>query len=308
VSPIGIGAWSWGDRTGYWQSDKNENLDAYKACLDNGISFFDTSEVYGFGQSEQYLEAFMRATGTQPVIATKFAPLPWRFQQGNVVSACKASLERLGIKKLGLYMIHWPGFPVVNSWADDNFVKGLADCHDMGFTQAVGVSNFRSDRIRQAQKILGDRGIPLASNQVQYSLLYRKPERNGVLDACKEGGTTLVAYSPLAQGLLTGKYTEDNLPSGPRKATITAARVRQVTPLLNLMKEIGSAHNKTQAQVAINWTICKGALPIPGARNAKQAASAAGGFGWRMSDDEVAALDRESAKVPDALGAPFETW
>ncbi|KAL3146920.1 hypothetical protein ABBQ38_014891 [Trebouxia sp. C0009 RCD-2024] len=312
ISPVGVGAWSWGDRTGYWgygnEYQKEDNLDAYKAVVGNGISFIDTSEVYGLGLSEEFLQDFMKQTGTQPVIATKFAPLPWRFREQNVVEACKKSLQRLGISKLGLYMIHWPGF-ITNGWCNDAFVKGLADCQQQGLTQAVGVSNFKLERVKTAQQILKDRGTSLASNQVQYSLLYRAPETNGVKQACEEGGTTLIAYSPLAQGLLTGKFTENNLPKGPRGTTINKERVAQVQPLLGLMRDIGSAHGgRTPGQVAINWTICKGAVPIPGAKNARQAKEAAGAFGWRLSKDEMAALDKESSKLPSALGAPFENW
>eukprot|EP00891_Asterochloris_glomerata_P002638 jgi/Astpho2/2638/Aster-06988 len=325
VTPIGIGAWSWGDNSGYWGAgqpgnQRSDNFAAYKALVDSGISLIDTAEaskcqrlggsaqVYGFGASEEYLSQFMRDTSTQVVVATKFAPLPWRFTRSTVVDACKKSLERLRIEKLGLYQQHWPGF-ITNGFSNRQFVKGLGDCHDQGLTQAIGVSNFKLDRVRDAQKILSDRGIPLASNQVQYSLLYRNPERNGVKKACEEGGTTLIAYSPLAQGLLTGKYNKDNLPSGARGIAINAQRVDEVQPLLGLMRDIGSAHGgKTPAQVAINWCICKGAVPIPGAKSARQAQESAGGFGWRMSSDEVLALERETDKISGFVGAPFENW
>ncbi|CAK0787581.1 hypothetical protein CVIRNUC_010803 [Coccomyxa viridis] len=312
VSPVGIGAWSWGDRTGYWgyggDYQREDNLTAYQAIVDEGITFIDTAEVYGFGLSEQFLGEFMRETSTRPIIATKYAPLPWRFTSGAVVSACRASLQRLGIQKAGLYMQHWPGF-VTNGWCNDAFVEGLGDCALQGLTQAVGVSNFTAERVRHASSILEAKGVPLASNQVQYSLLYREPERNGVKKAIEDVGATLVAYSPLNQGLLTGKYTETNLPKGPRGAVINADRVREVQPLLSLMRDIASAHGgKTPGQVAINWTLCKGALPIPGAKNARQVKEAAGALGWRMSPDQVAALDSASAKISTSLGAPFEKW
>jgi aryl-alcohol dehydrogenase-like predicted oxidoreductase len=314
VSPIGIGAWSWGDRSSYWGNDltsparKAENLEAYTALVDNGVGLIDTAEVYGFGLSEEFIGDFMRQTNTRPAIATKFAPLPWRFTSGSVVDACKASIGRLGVDKLALYQIHWPAF-ATNFWCNDAFVQGLADCQVQGLTQAVGVSNFKADRVRQAARVLQDNGVPLASNQVQYSLLYREPERNGVADAVREAGSTLIAYSPLNQGLLTGKYTKDNLPGGARALVINQERVAAVQPLLSLMRDIGGAHGgKTPGQVAINWCICKGAVPIPGAKNARQAKEAAGGFGWRMSDDEVAALDAASDKVPESTGAPFEKW
>lgn len=154
-------------------------------------------------------------------------------------------------------------------------------------------------------------GVALACNQVQYSLIYRAPETNGVLETCRELGITLVAYSPLAQGLLTGKYTRPGAerPKGPRGATF-ALKADSARPLVELMEEIGQAHGgKTPAQVAINWCICKGVLPIPGAKNRAQAEEAAGALGWRLSAAEVEALDDASRPLAQLHpGAPFENW
>eukprot|EP00884_Botryococcus_braunii_P003909 jgi/Botrbrau1/13519/Bobra.0347s0006.2 len=174
----------------------------------------DTAEAYGFGKSEELIARFRKATNSKPVIATKFAPLPWRFTSGSVVSALEESLKRLEQSSLDLYMIHWPGFPIINNWATNAFVEGLGQAQLRGLTRAVGVSNFSQRRVREASKLLADVGVPLASNQVQYSLLYRKPEKSGLLETCRELGVTLVAYSPLAQGLLTGKYNLTTRPEG----------------------------------------------------------------------------------------------
>ncbi|KAK9839785.1 hypothetical protein WJX81_001547 [Elliptochloris bilobata] len=322
VSALGIGAWSWGDRTGYWGWEnqgrpdgygEEENRAAYQALVDAGVTFLDTAEVYGFGKSEELVCDFIRRTpgSSVPFIATKFAPLPWRFTADTVEKALQASLRRLGQSSVGLYQIHWPGFPFINNWATDTFVEGLATVQQAGLAKAVGVSNFRADRMRKAHSILEARGVPLASNQVQYSLTYRAPERNGVMAACRELGVTLIAYSPMAQGLLTGKYTPGGTKAaGPRSGLFSDERLAAVQPLLGLMRKVGSEHGgKTCAQVAINWTICKGALPIPGAKNAKQAAEAAGALGWRLTADEVAALDAASDRLgADSMGAPFENW
>ena len=180
------------------------------------------------------------APSTSFQVASKFAPLPWRFTRGAVVDACRASLARLGMARMSLYIQHWPGF-ATNGWSNDAFVEGLADCVDAGLCDAVGVSNFKAERVRSAVKALGARGVVLSSNQVQYSLLYREPERNGVLEACREAGVTVVAYSPLAQGLLTGKYTGSGAvaPSGPRATVFTPARLGGVESLLGVMREIG---------------------------------------------------------------------
>lgn len=306
-----MGAWSWGDRSGYWgwkAEDVPENKRAYEAAIKYGLDFIDTAEVYGFGESERLLGQFIKQTGTSPQIATKFAPLPWKQTPESLVQACRASLQRLDQKKVALYMQHWPGF-FLNAFSNDAHLEGLAQCYEQGLCEAVGVSNFNAKRVRNAAKFLENRGTCLASNQVQYSLLYREPElKNGVMEACKESGTTLVAYSPICQGMLSGKYSAENPPTGPRKAFFTDSRFRDVAVLLDLLRKMSAEKNVTPAQIALNWTLCKGALPIPGAKTAKQVEELAGALGWRLTDGEVAELDSISKRIPSSSGAPFENW
>lgn len=140
---------------------------------------------------------------------------------------------------------------------------------------------------------LSRRGVRLAAVQVSYSLVDRRPERNGTVDACREAGAALLAYSPLGMGLLTGKYGPDRLPPGIRGARF-ARQVRRWEPLLQVLQEVASARGKTPAQVALNWLICRGALPIPGAKNARQAEENAGALGWTLSPEEMARLEAES--------------
>lgn len=325
VDKLCIGAWSWNDRSRYWGQEEYGNhgdyaekdiREAYKELMENDLTFIDTAEVYGFGKSEELIGDLAKITNTKPVIATKFAPLPWRFTADNVVKGIKGSLSRLQMEKIGLYQIHWPGFPFVNNFVTNSFVEGLGRAKLAGLTDAVGVSNFKADRVREANRILNDKGVPLATNQVQYSLLYRAPERNGVIQACKDTNTALLAYSPITQGLLSGKYTETKKPGGPRAGLFSDDRIKQIQPLLSLLREIGSAHDgKTCAQVAVNWIISKGeqngytAIPILGVKSKKQADEAKGVLGWRLSEDEVKALDRTSQVLGDgSLGAPFEQW
>jgi aryl-alcohol dehydrogenase-like predicted oxidoreductase len=152
--------------------------------------------------------------------------------------------------------------------------------------------------MKRAHEALAERGLLLASNQVEYSLLHRSPERTGLAAACKESGVTLIAYSPLAKGMLSGKYTPANPPPGLRRRRYNRERLAAMQPLIGLIKEIGQAHGgKTPSQVALNWLMVKGALPIPGAKNVKQAQDNAGALGWRLSDSEVAALDDASNKI-----------
>jgi len=297
ISPMGIGTWAWGD-TWFWQYGKGGYTDAdldaaYQASLAHGISFFDTAEIYGRGRSERLLGQFARKAGWPVVITTKFFPLPWRVSKGQLVRALRHSLDRLGLESVDLYQMHWPFPPVsIDTWMD-----AMADAVHAGLIRAVGVSNYNAEQTRQAHAALARRGVPLASNQVDYSLLQRKPETNGLLALCQQLNVTLIAYSPLAQGLLTGKYTPQNPPPGLRGRRYGGI-LAGIQPLTSLLREIGQTHGgKTPAQVALNWTISKGTVPIPGAKNARQAIDNAGALGWRLADAEVAALDAASARV-----------
>jgi aryl-alcohol dehydrogenase-like predicted oxidoreductase len=171
-------------------------------------------------------------------------------------------------------------------------MDALADAVEAGLTRAVGVSNYSPDQMRRAHAALAKRGVALASNQVEYSLLHREPERNGLVALCRELGVTLIAYSPLAKGLLTGKYTPDNPPPGARGRMAGRDYLARIQSLIGQLRTIGEAHGgKTPSQVALNWLICKDSLPIPGAKNVRQVQENAGALGWRLTEDEVARLD-----------------
>jgi aryl-alcohol dehydrogenase-like predicted oxidoreductase len=295
---MGIGTWAWGDRLlwSYGRDHTDADLEAaYRASLAGGIRLFDTAEFYGLGRSERLLGQFMRTKGTPVKVATKFVPFPWRPRRQNLLAALHKSLDRLGLETLDLYMMHVPLPPVpVNTW-----MEAMADAVEAGLTRAVGVSNYSVRQMRHAHRALARRGLSLASNQVQYNLLRRGPERNGLMDACRELDVRLVAYSPLAQGLLTGKYSPQQPLPGIRGLRFGHRQLAQAAPLIDLLREIGQAHGDSPpAQVALNWVIAKGALPIPGAKNARQAESNAGALTWSLTEAEVAALDAAS----DAVG------
>lgn len=297
ISPMGIGTWAWGD-TWFWQYGKGGYSDAdleaaYQASLAYGISFFDTAEVYGIGRSERLLGQFARQAGWPVVIATKFFPFPWRVSHVHFRRALRHSLDRLGLPCVDLYQMHWP-FPPVSI---DHWMDAMADAVQAGLIRAVGVSNYDVEQTRRAHAALARRGIPLAANQVKYSLLHRRHEKNGLLALCKELDITFIAYSPLAQGLLTGKYTAQKPPPGLRGLRYRPM-LAQIKPLIDQLTDIGQVHGgKTPAQVALAWTIAKGTVPIPGAKNARQALDNAGALGWRLSDAEVAALDYAAHEV-----------
>ncbi|KAK9011924.1 hypothetical protein V6N11_039997 [Hibiscus sabdariffa] len=318
VTRLGIGAWSWGD-TSYWNNFQWDDQKmkaakaAFNASMDRGVTFFDTAEVYGSPlalgaiTSETLLGRFVKERernnpGEEVAVATKFAALPWRFGRQSVLCALKDSLNRLGLSSVDLYQLHWPGI-----WGNEGYIDGLGDAVEQGLVKAVGVSNYKEGRLRDAYEKLKKRGIPLASNQVNYSLIYRAPEQNGVKAACDELGITLIAYCPIAQGALTGKYTPGNPPSGPRGRIYTPEFLTKLQPLLNRIKEIGGNYGKTQTQVALNWLIAQeNVVPIPGAKNAEQVEEFAGALGWMLSNEEVEELRSLASKISPVIGFPVE--
>lgn len=289
VGAVGVGTNSWGSR-GESDPGKRSTFDALLAA---GVTLFDTAEIYTAGASETTIGRCIRDSGMTPVILSKFFPFPWRLRKEAMNKALGRSLSRLQVPRVDVYLLHFPWPPVpVETWADV-----LADEVKAGRARAVGVSNCDAGQTRRAHTVLAARGIPLACNEVEYSLLNRGPERSGLVSTCRELGVTLVAYRPLAMGMLTGKYSPDRPPRGMRGLQFRRAYLERMAPLITAMTRIGSAFGKTPSQVAINWLLCKGALPIPGAKNAAQAGENAGAMGWRMHDDEVTELDTLSERV-----------
>ena len=293
---IGVGAWAWGDRFfwNYGGSYTDEDIEAaFKASMEAGVNFFDTAEVYGQGKSEQLLGRLKKNTEKSVIIATKFFPYPWRLSKGSIQKALLHSLDRLQVEDVFLYQIHWP----VQLISIGKMMDAMAEAINRGKIKHAGVSNFSKSQTIRAYKALARHEIKLASNQVEYNLLNRQIEKNGLLARCQELGIRVIAYSPLAQGLLTGKYSPENPPPGVR-ASRYASLIKGIKPIISLMKEIGASHgDKTPGQVAINWCICKGTLPIPGAKNLKQIQQNNGAIGWRLSEEEIAALDKASDEV-----------
>jgi aryl-alcohol dehydrogenase-like predicted oxidoreductase len=294
---LGVGTWSWGDRLmwGYGRGYTLGDLHAaFETCLTSKIHMFDTAEVYGQGQSEQITGSFLKATTESVFIATKFMPFPWRLSRSALRKALTASLRRLGLPAVDLYQIHMPLPPVtIETW-----MEAMTEVYQAGLISSVGVSNYDNDQMQRAYDHLLREGIRLASNQVEYSLLNRKIEKDGMLRRCTELGVKVLAYSPLAMGILSGKYSPEKPPQGIRGGRFNRRFLEKIQPLLKLMTHIGSDHSgKNPAQVALNWAICKGTLPIPGAKTARQAEQNAGALGWRLTEAEVANLDEVSDRV-----------
>jgi Predicted oxidoreductases (related to aryl-alcohol dehydrogenases) len=294
---IGLGTWAWGDRLvwNYGQGYTDQDIETvFQLAIENGVRFFDTAEVYGQGKSEMFLGKLTKTTDVPVTIATKFMPYPWRLGGEALHKALSHSLERLQRSKVQLYQVHWP-IPLIplHTWMDQ-----MLEAQQAGLIEAIGVSNYDLAQTLEAQKILNQGGSRLASNQLEYHLLERRIEKNGLLKQCNELGIKIIAYSPLAMGILSGKYTPENPPKGVRASQYNRDFLAKIEPLIHSMKKIGMNHDgKTASQVALNWVICKGAIPIPGAKNANQLEQNVGATGWRLTEEEIYLLDELSDTV-----------
>jgi len=265
-----------------------EERRAFEASLSAGVDLFDTAAMYSGGASERRVGEL--AGGKGVVIATKFPP-GWRSKAEVLPEALDQSLVRLRRSTIDLYQHHFPSRRI----SIPALMGFMADAVDAGKVRAVGVSNYSAQQLRTAHAALAERGIPLAANQVEYSLLHRAPEVNGVLDACGELGITLIAYQPLAQGVLTGKYRPGDRPTGIRRFGRYYRRdgLKNAQPVVALLHEIGQRYSRTPAQVALRWLIQKeNILPIPGAKNGRQAASNAEALSFTLVAGEIEALDQ----------------
>ena len=293
--PLGIGTWSWGDRLfwGYGSDYGEQEVEqAFEAAVDNGATFFDTAEVYGLGESEKLIGRFLKQSDRQIQIATKYFPLPWRFNSQAVADALSDSLKRLQVERVDLYQVHTP-FSFFMS--QDTLMEALASEVKRGRILSVGVSNYSATQMQQAHDLLAKYDVPLAVNQVHYSLLSRKIEQNGILELARELGINILAYSPLDQGLLTGKYTPDNteIVQGARKLDpkFSASGLSKIEPVISKLKQLGEKYQKSPVQVALNWLVVQeNVIPIPGAKNPRQAAENAGAIGWELSKEDAQEL------------------
>ncbi len=301
ISPIGLGTNKFSGGKGLYglvmpdlsQEEINEII---KSALESGINWFDTAEMYGFGHSEQAVAKALKAAGAaedEVVIVDKWMPL-FRTAR-NISRTIDKRLNLLGDYAIDLYMVHNPmGFS-----PPEAEMAVMAELVEAGKIRSVGVSNFQASQMKRAHAALADRGLPLAANQVEYSLLNRKIETNGVLDAAKELGVTIIAWAPLGSGLLTGKFhAEARYKQAPIGRSLMLRRnLERSQPLIKVLEEIAAGHNATAAQIAVNWLInCHGDLvvAIPGASKAHHAEQSASAMNIRLSDDDMGRLDELS--------------
>jgi pyridoxine 4-dehydrogenase len=318
----------------YDPSQDEEIYRAYCAIRDAGVTLFDTADSYGTlelnGRAEILLGRFERRyqdeerptiqqsslntmfddmgnfflgnnndnklqkiNNNRQQVATKFAPYPWRISRGSLLSAARESLKRLEQDKLCVAQLHW-STANYQPFQEGALWEGIADIYDAGLCEAVGISNYGPLQLTKFSERMKQRNVPIAIAQVQYSLMTAR--NNEILDACDNAGCRLISYSPLCLGLLTCKYDLNNLPRpGNPRRQLFRELLPSAQPLLDTLKAVAKDVNKTPSQVAINWAICKGTVPIPGARNLAQAEENIGSVGWKLSNAAVIELDVVSA-------------
>ena len=294
VSVIGLGTWQWGSREWGWNKHYGEKdvQAGFQKGLELGINFVDTAEVYGRGRSEEILGRTLRGFRDEVVIATKV--WPWNLSYTRLLRSADRSLGRLGVDVIDLYQIHWPNHlvPIRST------MRAMKKLMEIGKVRSIGVSNFNLKVMKAAQEALEP--IKLASNQMKYNLLDRGIERE-LLPAALDSKITIIAYSPLAKGVLTGKYTTGSKPgsfvqrASPRFSQRNLAKFAEMRKLL---KEIGNVHGKTPAQVALNWLIRKeNVIAIPGAKRPVDVEDNAGATGWRLTQTEIASMEANADQI-----------
>ncbi len=306
ISAIGLGCWQFSRGQGlggqYWgYVDQAEVNDIVRVSLAGGVNWFDTAEAYGHGESERALTRALASLGCHPgqiVVATKWRP---------VLRGASSILKTIAVRRknldgfpIDLYQVH---NPYSFSRVEDE-MTAMAALVRQGKVGNVGVSNFSAERMLRAERALAEQGLHLASNQVRYSLLDRRIETNGVLDLAEKYGVTIIAYSPLAQGILSGKFHDApgliKAKPGYRKymGAFKAKSLERSRPVIEAVREIAARHKATPSQVALSWVIhSRGNLvvAIPGATTAPQAAENAGALKLELGPQEMSRLSEVSA-------------
>jgi aryl-alcohol dehydrogenase-like predicted oxidoreductase len=298
VSRIGLGTWQFGSRDwGYGSSYASQEAHAIvRRALEQGVTLFDTAEIYGFGRSERILGQALGEDRDSAFLATKIFPvLP---VAPVVEQRAVASANRLGVRRIDLYQVHQPNLVV----RDGTIMRGMRALQRVGLVGEVGVSNYSLGRWRAAEAALGDRVL---SNQVQYSLAVRAPERD-LLPFAETTGHVVIAYSPLAQGMLSGQYHRGHRPTNPIRSAnplFLPENLERAGDLIATLREVADAHSATPAQIALAWAIHRPAVvAIPGASSVAQLESNVTAADIDLTDGEYQALNAASARFRPVTG------
>ena len=309
ITPIGLGCWQFskqGNLAGkFWPSLEDELIrDIVRVSLEGGVNWFDTAEVYGQGASEKVLAKSLVALGKKPgdvIVATKWWPM---FRTASsIITTVDERLACLNPYPIDLYQVHQP-------WGFSSEVKEMEAMAALVRSQKVryvGVSNFSAKKMRSAWETLQRSGISLVSNQVQYSLLHRKIETDGILETAKELGITIIAFSPLAQGLVTGKFHENpellkNIGFRKYSSRFKPQGMEKSRPVAELVKQLAVKYQVTPSQVALNWLINfhgNMVVAIPGATKVKHAVENTAVMKFNLSPEDMKLLDEVSSGFKD---------
>jgi aryl-alcohol dehydrogenase-like predicted oxidoreductase len=305
LSAIGLGCWQFGSHDwGYGKTyGETTAVELVHRALDLGVNLVDTAEIYARGVSEAIVGRALEGRRGEAFVATKVFPV-WP-TAGRVEEHGRLSALRLGVDQIDLYQVHWPN-PVVPLRST---MEGMRRLHDAGLVDHVGVSNFSPERWSAAED---DLGRPVVSNQVHFSLLHRKPDRGNVSHAVTHD-RVVIAYSPLEQGILGGRYDAEHLPPGPARRNnplCLRENLERATPVIETLRRVAGAHDATPAQVALAWLIRKpNVVAIPGASSVEQLEHNVAAADLDLTDDENEELTAESDRFapisPPATGLAF---
>ena len=288
---LGIGTWAWGERLlwEYGREYRKEDLfAAFRRCLNDGVRFFSTSPAFGDGDSERILGEFNAQTPLDLLIATKYVPRIWHIRRTDFMDSLKQSLLRLRLTKINIYEL----CPPVGRMTVTRMAESAAEALDLGLIEQVGLSGFDLQQADTFNEALSRFGYTVACLETPYNLLERSIETNGLLDFCRAQNIRVIAQQPLAMGMLTGKYDSAAPASGSRRQMMMRYHSPYLDHLLRTMNYIGLENNgRKPAQVALNWIIGKGIVPIPGTKTLSQAIENASAPFWRMADEQAAMLD-----------------
>ncbi len=307
LSPLGIGTWQFSNKGGTWDAVSAETVyNILKYSLQHGLNWIDTAEIYGRGISETLIGKALKKLAEEnaipfsPFIADKWFPL--LRPANNITETIQERLTCLQRPVIDLYQIHQP--TSISSLQKQ--IERMAGLVEQGIIKAVGISNFSANGMRKADKLLKQYGLRLASNEVKYNLLHRNPERNGVIEAAKELGISIIAYSPLQQGVLTGRFhnNPESVSSISRlrrlHSNISSKSLKRTKPLIDILCKIGNYYGKTPAQISLNWLIYSQeelVFAIPGATRIEQAESNVKTLDFSLSRKDIDLLNNVSANL-----------
>lgn len=293
---MSIGTWSWGDKATFGY-DATRDLPRIHAAWEKlksvGLTFVDTAQSYGDGESERICGTLFQGMPRDSyVVQTKWLSTPditnFVMQSQGPKSKLKDSLRRLGLDYVDIYLVHGPIHPSMIS----TVAKGMADCVDAGMTRVVGVANYDTHEMIRMADELSKSGVPLAVCQCEYSIIRRFPEVSGMIRECRKRSICFQGFASLAEGRLTGKYSRFNEPR--RTLRFSSYPMHMLEPTVNVLKRIAEERRVPVPAVALNFCINKGVVPLAGIRDAEQAEQDMQALGWRLSEDEMKRIEEVS--------------